>query len=381
LNAIADVRLWTDDWGAAAEYYEKALTTSRLARDEPTELKSLASLTFVTWLLGRSEQSERNGRALTTLLEAHAKRGILLNSWDEWELVLAALNVHRAVLQMAALSGEPAIAGEAAAELERLIAFYGQMQGRGYIDRTLLREEAISLFYLGIGCRRAGQSERALNAFRRAEAIADRLKSPHVYRIRFEIGIVYEERGEMERARRQYAEALEAFERISGEERLEDLGVALQAQAGWGYERLIRLLLRMGKDGLDPVKAEEAFKWSERERARRLLQLLAQQRITPQESVDKSLAAEERAIGKRIAVIQQNLAGGNLPARRTRELLTDLDNARTTRDGIEAQLAAKSRRYGTLAAPRIATLTELRSSLDAGTAVLEYAIGDDASYV
>jgi tetratricopeptide (TPR) repeat protein len=282
---------------------------------------------------------------------------------------------------MAALSGEPAIAGEAAAELERLIAFYGQMQGRGYIDRTLLREEAISLFYLGIGCRRAGQSERALNAFRRAEAIADRLKSPHVYRIRFEIGIVYEERGEMERARRQYAEALEAFERISGEERLEDLGVALQAQAGWGYERLIRLLLRMGKDGLDPVKAEEAFKWSERERARRLLQLLAQQRITPQESVDKSLAAEERAIGKRIAVIQQNLAGGNLPARRTRELLTDLDNARTTRDGIEAQLAAKSRRYGTLAAPRIATLTELRSSLDAGTAVLEYAIGDDASYV
>src|SRR3989440_3138720 len=131
--------------------------------------------------------------------------------------------------------------------------------------------------------------------------------------------------------------------------------------------------------------AAESFKITEAGRARSLLDMLGEVNAQITEGVPADLLKRKQDNLARQQEIAEQLTGISLSGdqkQKPDELEKELDKLQTEFDEIENQIRAGSPRYAALTAAQPMSLAEVQQKvLDDGTVLLEYALGNDSSYM
>ncbi|HEX5883085.1 MAG TPA: CHAT domain-containing tetratricopeptide repeat protein, partial [Pyrinomonadaceae bacterium] len=272
-----------------------------------------------------------------------------------------------------------------------------------------------------------GEFADALQHLTPSLAIYERAHNPkEAARVRALIGQVYEQQGKMAHARTSYLESLQIFRRISdrvseaavsfalgrlelmtgnydaAEEYLKgsientenirstslgrDLTTAISATVHERYAAYIDCLIRKHEMKPSETLNTRAFQASELLRARSLAEFLRDTQIKPSPGLDPGLVEQEQRLRQSIrAGIDQRIA--LLATSYKREELNELETTLVRLNEEHQQLAEKIRQidpsYYTLSSPTAYSLDEIQKSVieDDQTALLEYLVGPEASYV
>lgn len=146
------------------------------------------------------------------------------------------------------------------------------------------------------------------------------------------------------------------------------------------YDFYIYLLMRLDKVRPGQGYAAKALHVCERARARNLIDLLAESQIDLRRGVDASLLDAERRIDQELseAVARQYQKQSN-PAD---ESSIQVSNLISQREAVRAEIREASPSYAAIVQPQPLTAREIQQLvLDDQTILLEYALGEDESYL
>jgi CHAT domain-containing protein/Tfp pilus assembly protein PilF len=279
---------------------------------------------------------------------------------------------------------------------------------------------AFSLNNLGLVARDRKKPAEAKQFFDRALALKERL-APDTLTVAEtldNIGGLFAERGDLTNALDHYTRVLTIRERVAPG----SLGAATSVKnvAGIAYKQkrftdAVALLTRAvdivegqrwqvvsadGRASLMSLHTEsysllvraymalrrvpEAFAVAERGKARGLLDTLSEANVDIREGVDAALLEHERRLRGHLNA-SANRQRQVLAARHTDEQAAavgkELDSLLVQYRDVQARIRAASPRYAALTQPQSLDLKDIQNRvLDADTVLLEYALGDDASY-
>ncbi|HLL72345.1 MAG TPA: CHAT domain-containing protein [Pyrinomonadaceae bacterium] len=139
-------------------------------------------------------------------------------------------------------------------------------------------------------------------------------------------------------------------------------------------------------EGQSLAYAAEAFRIVEQGRARSLLDMLGETGTTITEGIPPELAQRKRENLERQQEIAQQITGvsltGEPPTEGVEKLEEQLEVLSDEYDSLENQIRASSPSYGALTSAQPLTLAEVQQKvLDADTALLEYSLGRERSYL
>jgi CHAT domain-containing protein/Tfp pilus assembly protein PilF len=263
-----------------------------------------------------------------------------------------------------------------------------------YLQRALALMEAIgnhsgralTLTRMGRVYYTLGDRQKALSFYTQAlpssEGAGDREGEAET---RFRRAHVYRDMGDLTAARQDIERALELVEYVRTSFAGQEMRASYLATVRSYYEFYIDLLMLSHRR--DPSAGFEAvaLSASERARARGLLEMLAEAGLDIHEGVDPKLVEHEHLVAQRLAAkaeFQTRLLNGSptteQEAAADREVNALADEYRQVR----AQLRESSPRYAALTQPQPLTVEELRRQvLDADTVLLEYALGEERSFL
>jgi CHAT domain-containing protein len=190
--------------------------------------------------------------------------------------------------------------------------------------------------------------------------------------------------GDLDQALNRIGTALNLVETLRARIRAEDLRVSFLASRHSDYEFYIDLLMRLHERRPSAGYDALAFEASERARGRRLLEVLGATRADIRQGVDPLLLERQRSLQRQINAkerLRMQLVGGNQMERSAviekelRALLAEYQEA-------QGQMRIQSPRYAALTDPVSLKLKEIqRQSLDRDTVLLEYALGEERSFL
>jgi CHAT domain-containing protein len=129
----------------------------------------------------------------------------------------------------------------------------------------------------------------------------------------------------------------------------------------------------------------EAFAVSERARARSLLELLTESRADIRQGVEPALLERERSLQQRLnarAAAQVDLLNRKHTSAQAEAAAKEIAALTDEYEEVRAQIRKRSPRYAALTQPQPLSLTEIQQqTLDPDTLLLEYSLGDNASYL
>ncbi len=130
--------------------------------------------------------------------------------------------------------------------------------------------------------------------------------------------------------------------------------------------------------------AETALAVSERARARTLLDLLGEARADVRQGVDPKLREQEREVAARFAAKARRrieLLGGALSEAQKAASARELQEALAESDRLEAEIRQRDPRYAGLLHPQPLDAAAIRKLLGPDTLLLEYALGEERSFL
>ena len=191
--------------------------------------------------------------------------------------------------------------------------------------------------------------------------------------------------GRLAAARAGIEEALHDLESLRRSIGSDDLRSSFFADKRPFYELYIDLLVRL--DRLDPGAghAGEAIAASERARARGLLDLLVEGRVGVDRGLDPELRRREAEVTAELVRAQERLqeaqAASAPQAARVAALRRALLAAEQRRDGLADEVRRRNPRYAQVRYPAPLDARAVQAQLGADTALLEYAVGAEVSYL
>ncbi len=203
------------------------------------------------------------------------------------------------------------------------------------------------------------------------------------YSALFGSGLVLEGKGELEQALQKYQSAATILESIRERIGAEAYVISFTAQASWIYERIIAILTRQ-KD------YENAFGYTERAKARVLLDLLGNQRINPKGGENPQLIEREKKLQAELATIEGRIsAEWAKPAdkRNSQDIETltaNLEAKRQEYKELLIQLQLTNPEYAALISVNPLTLKETQTWLRDETShmtLVEYFVGDKETVI
>jgi CHAT domain-containing protein len=193
------------------------------------------------------------------------------------------------------------------------------------------------------------------------------------------------DRGNLLAARSTLETSLGVVESLRAQVASQELRASYFASVRQHYDLHIDLLMQMHKqraaEGLDAA----ALQASERGRARSLLESIAEARTDIRQGVDPDLLERERSLQKMLTAKtdrRMRLLGGKPNEAEATVLAREIKDLTTQFDELQAQIRSKSPRYASLTQPQPLNLGEIQQQvLDEKTLLLEYALGDERSYL
>jgi CHAT domain-containing protein len=191
------------------------------------------------------------------------------------------------------------------------------------------------------------------------------------------IGWVYELQGKSPDALKVYQAAIALLEKIiASVGGVEEFKVSLGAQAVMTYQRAILLLMCMGQ-------SEQAFEFSERARARVLLDQLGNIRLRARRKGDESLLQQEHAVRLELIELDRRLKEqlAKPEAQQDRELLQLVKKQQKQKHNEYEDLLVKIKlsnpEYASLVRVEPLTLKDVQQQLNSETTLLSYFVTPD----
>jgi CHAT domain-containing protein len=247
------------------------------------------------------------------------------------------------------------------------------------------RGEAYILHSIGWVYDSSGEKQKAVEFYRQAlplrREVGDFIgEADTLYRL----ARCLHEGGDLPAAIAHVETAVGLVESLRGKIGSPGLSVTYAAHAHTYYEFYIYLLSQMHR--LRPAGGFDAaaLQISERARARRLLELLAEARADIRRGVGPELLERERHLRQAITAGTDRrirLLNGKHTREQAAEATKQLEALASAYQEVEAQIRNTSPRYAALTQPRPLTLPEIQRQLDSDTVLLEYALGGERSHL
>jgi len=227
----------------------------------------------------------------------------------------------------------------------------GLAEGRGDHSRARAAYQRCEKLYAGLG-NRLGVAESLAGVARQARVLGNRPA-----------------------AREASRRALDILESVRPTLLSEDLRISFFSASRQAFDFHIDLLREMGA-------VEEAWATAERARARALGDLLAEAEAGLRQSADPYLVVEERALQRRLNVLESRRLLSEAKPEKLRSLREEIDARIAELEALRGEIRRSSPVYASLIQPKPVTLsTTRRELLDDDTLLLEYRLGDEASTV
>ena len=274
---------------------------------------------------------------------------------------------------------------DAAGDTGRALACYGRALSliRPAGDR---RGEASIHNNIGSVHDRAGDKEAALRYYNSALPLyTASMDSAGEAATRYYMARALRDRGRLDEARKQIETSLSILESLrmnvtSHELRLSHFA-SVQEHYGLYIDILTRAHVLRPAEGL----ATLAFQASERARARGLLDLLAEARADIDRFVAPALRDKEvslqQALNAKAERQMRLFGGGPVAEEEAAALAKEVRELTLEYEEVRARIREQNPRYAALTQPRPLRLEDVQQMLDDETLLLEYALGDERSYL
>jgi CHAT domain-containing protein len=191
--------------------------------------------------------------------------------------------------------------------------------------------------------------------------------------------------GDLAEARATIEAAINIIESLRVKIANQDLRASYLASKQEYFNFYVDLLMRMNKQDPSAGHDATALQVSERARARSLLEELAETRYDIRQGVDAALIKRERELQEMLnAKAEQKsvVLSGKHTKEKADAIESEIEALATDYDAVSAQIRARSPRYAALTRPVPLSLKEVRERvLDSDTMLLEYALGNERSYL
>jgi CHAT domain-containing protein/tetratricopeptide (TPR) repeat protein len=249
-----------------------------------------------------------------------------------------------------------------------------------------LAAQAASLEGVGRALHRLGESAQALDALHEAlsirQAIREDYGTPATLR---NLAVVERDRGDLQDALRDARAAVDLDETLRARITSPELRATYVAAEQDKYELLVDVLQALHTADPDAGHAAAALTVSERARSRVLLESLLDARVDLRQGIEPALLERERSLQKQLgaasAQLSRSLAGSG---RETQAASSAQQLERLTAEyqGLESEIRERSPRYAAFTQPRPLDAAAIqRSVLDEETVLLEYALGEEKSWL
>jgi CHAT domain-containing protein/Tfp pilus assembly protein PilF len=386
----------------ALETYNESLLFRRAVSDRRGEAVTLTNIGTVYRSLGEVQKAlekynealplrravgDRRGEAttLTNIGTVYAALGEIQKALEKYN---EALPLRRAVGDRGGEAGtlhNIGAAYQSLGEMQKALEKYNEALPlkRAVGDR---RGEATTLNNIGTVYRSLGETQKALEAYNGAlrlrRAVSDRTGEAGTL---LGIAQVEQTRGNLSQARQILEQAFSIVESLRGNIHIQGLRDSFFASQREYYESYLNILMEIHRKNPSAGVDATAFAVSERARARSLLELLAESRADIRQGVDSSLLERERSLQQRLnarAAAQASLLNRKHTPEQATAAAKEIAAIISEYEEVQAQIRERSPQYAALTQPQPLTLPEIqRQVLDPDTLLLEYSLGDNASYL
>lgn len=389
------------DWQKALEFYNQALPVFKSINSAQNEAITLNNIGIAYYQAGEHQKALDYLQQALPLLRTSGNKNseayTLLNigraygRLGDYQKALA--NFHQAQLiqrdtgnrtQEGETLDEIGVAYSAQGQHEKALEYHRQAV---QIQQTSgsIRREAIARTNLGEVHNLLDQPEKALEQFTQALLIFRNISDlGNAATVLEGLARAEQKRGNFEGSRKNIAESIALIETVRARSGSLQLRASYRASVERAYEFYVDLLMQQHARNPSQGFDEEALKASERGRARSLLEKLSEAPIDIRQGIDSALIDKERDL-KRVmnAKAQREM---QLKARKgsTEEIATlqrEISALEDEYQQVQASIRKSSPQYSALTQPQPLGLKEIQQQLDPDTVLLEYALGNERSYL
>jgi CHAT domain-containing protein/Tfp pilus assembly protein PilF len=401
LSNIGVVYRKLGDLQKALDHYNQALSLIRGAGDRRTEAVTLNNMGVLYWQSGdsqralnyynqalplRRETGDRSGE-FSTLHNIGAVFGSSGDSRKALEYYGQALSLIRVLKDRRAEASTLQNIGviyRESGDPQKALEHYNQALAlrREVGDRW---GEAITLSQLGLIYSLLGRPEESLAHLHQAlslhRAVGDWGSEAGTLK---NLARVERGRGRPAEARALIEAALNIVESTRAKFTSHELRISFSASRQDYYEFYIDLLMEMHRSRPSDGHDAAALQISERARARSFVEILTEARADIRQGVEVALLDRERSLQDQINAKAQRLtrlAGDKHTKEQATAAREEVEALLGEYQEVEAQIRTRSPRYAALTQPRPLSLSEIQRELDDETLLLEYALGEERSYL
>ncbi|HKQ79176.1 MAG TPA: CHAT domain-containing tetratricopeptide repeat protein [Blastocatellia bacterium] len=344
----------------ALDYYSQSLPLRRSAGDQAGQAITLTNIGAAHLALGATQQA----------MESLNQALLLAQSAQSRSLQAQALNILAIALSR---EGENRKALESLHQALELWRAIGERQG-----------EFSALVHLGRNYRELGELRPALDHLEQALHLTGALgETGGEAAVLADLARVARDLGNLDKAQNLIETSLDLVETLRARIRAEDLRVAFLASKQSDYEFYIDLLMRLHEQQPSAGYDARAIEACERARGRSLLDVLVSTRADISQGADPALLDRQRTLQRQInakervrarLVSEKQIEKAAAMEKELRSLLAEYQE-------LKGQIIDSSPRYAALTDPVPLKLTEIQRTLDRDTLLLEYALGEDRSFL
>jgi CHAT domain-containing protein/tetratricopeptide (TPR) repeat protein len=402
LNNIGEVYWSLGEIRKALDKYNEALSISREVGDRSGEAVTLNNIGAAYWSLGEMQKALEKYSEALPLRHAVGDRGGEAETLNNIGVTYESLGEMRKALEKynEALPLRRAV-GDRRGEAETLnnigVVYWslGEMQKalEKYNEALPILQvvgnrnvEATTLNNIGVVYDSLGEMQKALEKYNETLLIrrdVDDRNGEAVTLLR--IAQVEQKRGNLTQARQTVEQAIGLIESLRTNIAGQELRASYFASRQEFFESYIDVLMQMRKQNPAAAFDAVALAVSERARARSLLELLKESRADIRQGVDSSLLERERSLQQRLnarAAAQARLLNRKHTPEQADAIAKEIAAITAEYEEVQAKIRARSPRYAALTQPQPLGLTEIQQqALDEDTLLLEYALGEQRSYL
>ena len=380
----------------ALDYLNQALARSKLANNRALEVRAIINIGAMHNHLGDSARALEYFNEALPLYQALGDRygegltltniGFVYNVLKDWQKALDYFNLALPIVKtqddrrwseamvrtsIGLATNSLGNSREALEYLNEALALHQSLGNRIWAAHTLS--------YLGAVYESLGQPEKALDYFNQALALNQTIAHKNGQASNLQrIARIERNRGKLAEARERTETALNLIESLRTRVVSQESRASFFASKRGYYEFYVDLLMRLDQPA-------EALQASERAHARGLLETLTESGVDIRQGVDPQLLERERALQRqindeelrRVRMQRGKHSSEDLDAigKRVNQLLEDYHS-------VQSEIRVRSPRYAALTHPLPLSLREIQQQvLDDETMLLEYALGEEKSYL
>lgn len=350
--SMGSVYFYLGNYSKSIEHYERALSIASETGNIEIKRRVLSGLSAVYAAAGKLDLA--GGYYHEYLGEARA-------SGDHAGIIWALNNLASFYIE----TGEMITAHELLDEALSLISEGGQ---------DYLRARTLYLFGMS-----DPSATEAIKRLEQALFLADKNGMSELrWKCLTELGERHWMKGDIERGRHYFDEAILEIESIRHRVGARELQMHMLRAAIKPYERIIQLIVMSTSAD---AAAAEAFVYSERARAQGFSSLLREARFRGGGTRTDAPVAKERRLMARLTVIQRKLQDASLPDDERMKILSRMERIERELESIRLQTAAGSGAYDASIYNSVETLATLTSALKPSELVLSFSLGRKSSYL